>query len=82
LNNLRQKCIEAGNSAYWKAHMAGREDRMDAAFEAILDVLADNADPDLWRILNAAAAFGHPGGSRALWDEVVAVLRNGRTDDA
>jgi hypothetical protein len=81
-NQLRQKCIEAGNTAYWKAHMAGREQRMGAAFDAMLDVLADGPGPDLWRILNAVAAFGHPGGSVALWDEILAVLRNGRTDDA
>jgi hypothetical protein len=41
-NQLRQKCIEAADAAYWKAYITGSEQRMTEAFDAMLDVLADN----------------------------------------
>jgi hypothetical protein len=76
-NQLRQKCIEAGATAYegYEFYTGSSdfvpEDAMASALDAILDVLADNAD-EWW-------AEASPYDPTA--DDLLAVLRNGRTDE-
>jgi hypothetical protein len=72
-NQLRQKCIEAGAEAGARAFgwpNVTTEDRVraEATLDAMLDVLADNADQF------------KPATFQLCVEDVVRVLRNGRTD--